>query len=90
MAAVFGTYRDGQILFDVEASWENGTRVVIAPMATDAHVWDVANGRAPLSEEEFDQLIDEACDIVDAAAGADRVPLSDYAVSRAGIYEDHP
>lgn len=40
------------------------------------------------SIEEFDRLADELVDEYEKIAG-DRVPpLSDYAVSRAGIYED--
>ncbi len=39
----------------------------------------------PLSDEEWERLADEAADLVDPSIP----PLSDYAVSREGIYEDH-
>jgi antitoxin ParD1/3/4 len=42
----------------------------------------------PLTDEEFEAALDELADITDAATPKDRQPLSDYAVSRAGIYED--
>jgi hypothetical protein len=42
----------------------------------------------PLTDEEFEAVLDELADVTDAAAPKDRQPLSDYAVSRAGIYED--
>lgn len=40
------------------------------------------------SIEEFDRLADQLVDEYEKIAG-DIPPLSDYAVSRAGIYEDH-
>lgn len=39
----------------------------------------------PLSDEEWEQLADEAADLVDPSIP----PLSDYAVAREGIYGDH-
>ena len=38
-----------------------------------------------LSDEEWESLADEAADLVDPSVP----PLSDYAVSREGIYGDH-
>jgi len=43
-----------------------------------------------LTDEEFERLADELADMVDAALGPDHQPLSDYAVSREGLYQDHP
>jgi antitoxin ParD1/3/4 len=43
----------------------------------------------PLSDEEFEALADQLADEVAAARGANAEPLSDYAVSREGLYEDH-
>ena len=40
---------------------------------------------APLSDEEWDRLADEAMDLINPSLA----PLSDYAVSREGIYGDH-
>jgi hypothetical protein len=44
---------------------------------------------AELSDEEFEMLIDQMTDLFTAYVGADRPPLSDDAVSRAGLYEGH-
>lgn len=42
-----------------------------------------------LSNEEFEQLADELADFVEAHLPPDAKPLSNYAMSREGIYEDH-
>ncbi len=39
----------------------------------------------PLSDEEWERLADEAADLIHPSVP----PLSDYAVSREGIYGDH-
>jgi antitoxin ParD1/3/4 len=44
----------------------------------------------PLSDEEFEALSDQLADELMAERGPMAEPLSDYAVSREGIYEDHP
>lgn len=43
-----------------------------------------------LSTEEFGALLDELADKFMKFVGPDFPPLSEYAVSREGIYEDHP
>ena len=43
-----------------------------------------------LSLEEFDTLADELADKFMEFVDPDVKPLSDYAISREGIYEDHP
>jgi hypothetical protein len=43
-----------------------------------------------LSDEEFERLADELADFVEKNMPPDAKPLSDYAMSREGIYEDHP
>ena len=43
-----------------------------------------------LSQEEFNSLLDELADISMKFTKSDVQPLSDYAVSREGIYEGHP
>ncbi len=43
----------------------------------------------PLSEEEFKRLADELAEFVEENMPPDAEPLSDYAMSREGIYEDH-
>lgn len=43
-----------------------------------------------LSPEEFAERLDEFTAKFTELVGPDVPPLSDYAVSREGIYEDHP
>lgn len=43
-----------------------------------------------LSDEEFERLADELADYFEKSMPPDAKPLSDYAMSREGIYEDHP
>ena len=45
----------------------------------------VLPSHTPLSNEEWERLADEAADLIDPSVP----PLSDYAVSREGIYGDH-
>ncbi len=40
-------------------------------------------------DEEFEKLADELADFVEKNMPPDAQPLSDYAMSREGIYEDH-
>ncbi len=42
-----------------------------------------------LSDDEFERLADELADYVEKSLPPDAKPLSDYAMSREGIYEDH-
>lgn len=42
------------------------------------------------SDEEFERLADELADYFEKNLPPDAKPLSDYAMSREGIYEDHP
>lgn len=42
-----------------------------------------------LSDDEFEALADQLADEFMAYVGPDCPPLSDYAVSREGLYEDH-
>lgn len=41
-------------------------------------------------DEEFEQLADELADYFEKNLPPDAKPLSDYAMSREGIYENHP
>ena len=45
---------------------------------------------APLSADEFEALIEELADKLEVRIEPNVPVLSDYAVSRAGIYEIHP
>ena len=42
-----------------------------------------------LGDEEFERLADELADYFEESLPPDAKPLSDYAMSREGIYEDH-
>ncbi len=42
-----------------------------------------------LNDDEFERLADELADYVEKHLPPDAKPLSDYAMSREGIYEDH-
>ncbi|MBS1798031.1 MAG: hypothetical protein JSS81_29710 [Acidobacteria bacterium] len=41
-------------------------------------------------DEDFERLADELADFFEKNLPPDAKPLSDYAMSREGIYEDHP
>ncbi|MGH7967046.1 MAG: hypothetical protein ACRERD_35360 [Candidatus Binatia bacterium] len=45
---------------------------------------------AELADTEFEAVADQLADELTASLGPNVPSLSDYAVSRAGIYEDHP
>jgi antitoxin ParD1/3/4 len=45
---------------------------------------------AELSDAEFEAIADQLADELAACRESKAQPLSDYAVSREGIYEDHP
>ena len=51
-------------------------------------VESLTTNREP-SDEEFERLADELADYVEKHLPPDAKPLSDYAMSREGIYEDH-
>ena len=42
-----------------------------------------------LTDDEFDAVADQLAEGLDRCLGANAASLSDYAVSREGIYEDH-
>lgn len=50
---------------------------------------EAAEVRRPLTLEDFDRLADELADAFAKSAPSGYQPLSDYALSREGIYEDH-
>lgn len=56
----------------------------------DGGVEPLVENNQRLSPEEFDKLADELADQFMEFVGPDCPPLSDYAMSREGIYEDHP
>lgn len=48
------------------------------------------NPSPPLTEQEWDEAMDELDAFLDSTLSADIPVLSDYAISREGIYGDHP
>ena len=49
-----------------------------------------SDSEAEISDREFEILLDELADEFIQNMGVNVPTLSDFAVSRAGIYEDHP
>jgi len=58
----------------------------VEEMATEM-LLTVIDGAA--TGDEFEQLADELADYFEKSLPLDAKPLSDYAMSREGIYEDH-
>ncbi|MDE0313695.1 MAG: hypothetical protein OXM61_02235 [Candidatus Poribacteria bacterium] len=48
------------------------------------------NNNQQLSLEEFDEIVARLAELSMKIDGPDAKPLSDYAMSRESIYEDHP
>ncbi len=46
-------------------------------------------GDKKLGDDEFERLADELADYVEASLPPDAKPLSDYGMSREGLYDDH-
>ncbi|WP_293346660.1 MULTISPECIES: hypothetical protein [unclassified Microcoleus] len=49
----------------------------------------VSDSDAEISDREFEMLLDELADDVIKSVGGNVPMLSDFAISRAGIYEEH-
>ena len=64
----------------------NNLRLEVLDNAEEASV----SKKSELSLEERMALLDEIADMAMKFAGPDFQPLSDYAMSREGIYADHP
>ena len=60
---------------------------------TDKKIEEIALERlakdVAADDDEFEKLADELADFVEKNMPPDAKPLSDYAMSREGIYEDH-
>lgn len=82
MNQVLGTIQNGNVVLDSQVEWPDGTRVELHAVTSD--VPKHAAG------EEFDRLLDKLADLGEATIDLSTPPLSDYAVSREGIYGDHP
>ena len=64
----------------------NGTPIEIP----DYTVKPLASNNSRLSSEEFKAILDRLAAKAMKFDGPDAQPLSDYAMSRESIYEDHP
>jgi hypothetical protein len=80
MHGALATYRDGQVIFDAPVDWPDGTRIEVQP---------AMNTPAELSDDEFDGLLNRLADEFEASTDPSSPPLSDFAVSRQGLYEGH-
>lgn len=70
----------------------NGDKDAVRYLLVDAiepTVDGLMNENLPLSVEEFEAKLDQLTDKFMEYVGQDFPPLSDYALSREGIYEDH-
>jgi len=54
-----------------------------------AELLEMMRSDRKLTDDEFEQLADLLADEFEKRLPADAKPLSDYAMSREGIYEDH-
>ncbi|HIK08672.1 MAG TPA: hypothetical protein IGS52_00115 [Oscillatoriaceae cyanobacterium M33_DOE_052] len=73
-----------------------GDRAALRELLADAFAptvenWLAQNLDKPIeTDSEFDVVAEHLADELAACLGANVLPLSDDAVSRAGIYEEHP
>lgn len=82
MNQIVGTVQNGQVVLDSQLDLPDGTRV-------ELHALPPTSSDQP-SGEELDRLLDELADTFEEITDPSTPPLSDYAVSREGIYGDHP
>ncbi len=54
-----------------------------------AELLEMMRSDRKLDDDEFERLANELADYVEKNLPPDAKPLSDYAMSREGIYEDH-
>ena len=73
------------LLEDLEDSEEIGR---LRAAAEESIPWEQAKVE-PVSDDKFEALADQLADDFMDYVGPDCPPLSDYAVSREGLYEDH-
>lgn len=57
---------------------------------SDGTAKPLVNNNQQLSHEEFEAALQRLADLSMKFDGPDAQPLSDYAMSRESIYEDHP
>ena len=70
----------------------NGNKDAVRHLLVDAvepKVEELMNNKAQYTVEELQSMLDKLIEEFMSCVGPDVPPLSDYAVSRAGIYEDH-
>lgn len=70
----------------------NGDKDAVRYLLVDAiepKVEELMNNKPQYTVEELQSMLDKLIDEFMSCVGPEVPPLSDYAVSRAGIYEDH-
>ncbi|MBI4670947.1 MAG: hypothetical protein HY741_04660 [Chloroflexi bacterium] len=78
-------FREGVALHD-----KSQVRDVLA-LAVDYYVESMMfTPPSPITEDDWDQVLDELDAFLDSILSDDIPVLSDYALSREGIYGDHP
>ena len=75
-----------QMTLEVNIHSKNGQVIEIL----DGMMYPSENHKRKLSHEEFKAALERLDVLARKFAKPDVQPLSDYAVSREGIYEDHP
>jgi hypothetical protein len=74
----------------VERRDESGIERILVQIVRPAVESQLRNNPADLTLEEFERLLDELADEAEQHLGPDVRPLPAAAISRAGIYGDHP
>jgi antitoxin ParD1/3/4 len=104
LLTVEGTYNNGKVELAETPEGVEGTRVLVTFLqpvqsikpnllaeafspAAEALLRQQLN---PMNDDEFEAAADLLAEEWAAGVKSDILALSDYAVSRAGIYEDHP
>jgi hypothetical protein len=81
-----------QVLLRDFANIWTGVDLAARPTEGDPQATKTISSEAstPPTVEAFEELADQLADDLLIFTGASTPPLSEYAVSRAGIYEEHP
>lgn len=75
-----------QMTLEVYIHSKNGRVIEIR----DGMMDPLANNNKNLTLKEFDEIVARLAELSMKIHGPDAKPLSDYAMSRESIYEDHP
>lgn len=71
-------------------NWTEGYITITNDELLNLYPLEMENSVSYLEEEEFEAIANQLADELIACVGSNVPMLSDYAVSRAGIYEEHP